>query len=94
MAIVFRLSVKAIVIFMNEEEDANGGEGTRSLFRAHVHSKEPLFLLPLTQREQNETALQGTDRIRTRLEKVDPRRAFRVLCADNNRSDSTKTKTD
>lgn len=27
----FRLSVKAIVIFMNEEEDANGGEGTRSL---------------------------------------------------------------
>lgn len=31
MSFVFRLNVKAIVIFMNEE-DANGGEGTRALW--------------------------------------------------------------
>lgn len=44
---VFRLRGKAIVILANEEEYANGGEGTEVPLIAHVHSKEPLFLLSL-----------------------------------------------
>lgn len=40
--------MKTIVIFMNEDQDANGREGTEVPLIAHVHSKELLpFCSPL-----------------------------------------------